>query len=110
MNALASFFSKKGLKNSRRLYHKRNKITTIKRFGCGNSTAWVTRRGLYTLQQLKGSFYDLKKGSSAYRFMKIDEDDHVDVLVDDLEPVDDDEGDAGVAIPGQVDSVCRRPL
>ena len=32
--------------------------------------------------------------------------DRFDALVDDLEPVD----DRGVAIPGQVDGVCRCPL
>ena len=79
---LAIFFSKKGLKN------------------------------YSTLQQLNGSFFDKRRAVQLTVFDDEDGDDLVDVLVgvDLLEVDDEDDDDRGVAIPGQVDGVCRYPL
>ena len=74
------------------------------------TSAWATQRGLITrFENNYKMANDLKKGSSAYVYVVVDEDvpvnDLVDVLVD-VVVVD----DRGVAVPGQVDGVCRYPL
>ena len=63
------------------------------------------KKFLASISSTTGSFRQ-KKGSSAYQFTVVADGD----LGDGLELVDGVDDDRGVAIPGQVHSVCRRTL